>query len=407
MATPGTPGWLRTRNDQNALHLLLEHGALTRSRLSDLSGLSKPTAGQMLSRLHAAGLVAASGSTSAARGPRATTYAVRPDSATGVAMSIVDEGIDAVLVDPTDAEHPVVTLPAAALVAHAHRRSPTADVRAAVAAACEAAGVAPSTVHATVIGVQAAVADDGDMLSHSTELPGWPVTGARTRIAADTGLATLIENDANLAARAERHTIGAADLPGFVYVWLGQGLDAGIDIGGDVYAGAFHSAGEVGYLDVPQSAAAFAPAATDFAGLLGGDAVVRMLHGGPGARLRDVLPRLHDDDDALDGLARRVEPLVSTLMVVIDPAAFFLGGPTGSAGGTRLAELVQARVAARRHPRIVPDHGWAHQHVDVRTSASGPRPILQGARTLLVAQLRARLESIVAGAMHPPTITER
>lgn len=402
MPTPGTPGWLRTRNDQTALHLLLEHGALTRSQLSDLSKLSKPTAGQMLSRLDAAGLITAVGVASGARGPSATTYAVRRDSATGVAVSVLDDSIDAVLVDPTDADHPRVTLPATSLAASGHRRGPVTDVQAAVDAACEAAGVATSTVHATVIGVQAGVADAGDLLSHSGDLPGWPTRGSRTLIERETGLTTLVENDANLAARAERHTAHAGDLASFAYVWLGQGLGVGIDIAGTVHPGAFRSAGEVGYLDVPRSAASLDPAAADFAELLGGDAVVRMLRGTATEHLADVLPRLPDDDAAMHDLARRVELLVSIILLVLDPAAFILGGPTGLAGGERLARLVQQQAAARRHPRIVPDQVWAHQHVDVRVSTSGPKPILQGARTLLVTQLRERLDAIVAATSASP-----
>ena len=55
--TPGTPGWLRARNDRVALGLLLEHGPLTRNRIGELSGLSKPTAAQMVARLESAGLI--------------------------------------------------------------------------------------------------------------------------------------------------------------------------------------------------------------------------------------------------------------------------------------------------------------------------------------------------------------
>ena len=50
---PGTPRMLRGINDRAALDLLLEHGPLSRTRLGELTGLSKPTASQLLSRLEA------------------------------------------------------------------------------------------------------------------------------------------------------------------------------------------------------------------------------------------------------------------------------------------------------------------------------------------------------------------
>nr|WP_302851934.1 helix-turn-helix domain-containing protein [Streptomyces sp. CNQ085] len=54
---PGTPRVLRAINDRVALELLLAHGSLSRGRVGRLTGLSKPTASQLLTRLEAAGLV--------------------------------------------------------------------------------------------------------------------------------------------------------------------------------------------------------------------------------------------------------------------------------------------------------------------------------------------------------------
>lgn len=66
--TPGTPSVLRAMNDRAALDLLLEHGPLSRTRIGKLTGLSKPTASQLLARLEAAGLVVATGTAAAAPG---------------------------------------------------------------------------------------------------------------------------------------------------------------------------------------------------------------------------------------------------------------------------------------------------------------------------------------------------
>ncbi|CAM5241885.1 hypothetical protein SVIOM342S_05364 [Streptomyces violaceorubidus] len=76
--TPGTPRVLRAMNDRAALDLLLEHGPLSRTRIGKLTGLSKPTASQLLARLEAAGpwrAVRPSG----ARGPApSSTRSTRP-----------------------------------------------------------------------------------------------------------------------------------------------------------------------------------------------------------------------------------------------------------------------------------------------------------------------------------------
>ncbi len=79
--TPGTPRVLRAMNDRAALDLLLEHGTLSRTRIGKLTGLSKPTASQLLARLEAAGLVLATGTTAGRPGPNAQLYSVNPAAA--------------------------------------------------------------------------------------------------------------------------------------------------------------------------------------------------------------------------------------------------------------------------------------------------------------------------------------
>ena len=368
MAERGTPAWLRTQNDRNALRLLLSHGPLSRSQLGELSGLSKPTAGAMLQRLEQAGLVAPAGAITDARGPNATTYGVRSDALVGVAVSILDDRFEAVVVDATDAVHPLAEVPTAAL-----HRAPVDDVDAAIAAACTAADIDAGAVSVVAIGVQAAVNAEADRLAFTDTLPGWPETGAARLIADGTGRDVILDNDVNLATIAERTASGEND---FVYLWLGSGLGAGIDIGGRVQRGTSGSAGEIGYLEVPRSAAALDKQAGDFTDLLGGPAIARLL-GAP--TLTEALRLLPADEPALESIAARVALLAAVLEAVLDPALLVLGGPTGLAGGERLAEMVAVRLGADR--------------VRVRTGRANERPVLQGARALLVSRLRQRLEA--------------
>ncbi|MFT4110110.1 ROK family transcriptional regulator, partial [Propionicimonas sp.] len=332
----GTPAWLATQNDRTAFRLLLEHGPLSRSQLGELSGASKPTAGQMIARLERAGLIAPVGEVTGARGPNATSYGVRTDSLTGVAISILDQAVEAVLVDPTDSDHPVVVLPVEGAV-----RSPATDVVRAVEAAARAAGVGRDTVSMVVVGVQAAFDDEADRLSFTDTLPGWPERGARALIEKGTGLSVVLENDVNLATMAEGAATGASD---FAYLWVGTGLGAGLEVAGVVQRGASGSAGEIGYLEVPRSAATLAPDADDFTDLLGGKAVCALLGG---TDLADALTRLPGNDAALESLADRLALLLDVVAAVADPTRVVLGGPTGVAGGEALAALVRDRLGRR------------------------------------------------------------
>src|SRR3954464_3742534 len=99
--TPGTPRLLRGMNDRAALDLLLEHGPLSRTRLGELTGLSKPTAAQLLTRLARDGLVMTSGSSHGGPGPRAQLYAVNPDAAHVAALDVTPTRILAAVADIT------------------------------------------------------------------------------------------------------------------------------------------------------------------------------------------------------------------------------------------------------------------------------------------------------------------
>jgi predicted NBD/HSP70 family sugar kinase len=369
---PGTSAWLRAHNDRTAFRLLLEHGPLTRAQLGELSGMSKPTATQMLTRLERAELVHAVGEASGSRGPAAVSYGVRTDRCTGVAVSMVADALHCVLVDATGKGHPsaVVTLAEGA-------RTPEDDIRRAIDAACRAAGADTSTVELVVVGVQAAVWADRDAISLTNTLPGWPAVGARARIESEVGVAATIENDVNLAAIAERAAGVAHESSSFVLLWLGDGLGAGIDFAGVIHRGFSGSAGEVGYLALPSEAGA-----VDVTELLGGPAIAALVGA---SSYPDAVVRLSEDPAVLAVVADRIALALDPVLAVLDPELVVLGGPTGIAGGDALADLVEHRISREAHPALV-----------VRSSATGEASVLRGARHLLVERIRERLESRIA-----------
>ena len=75
---PATPALLRTINDRSALELLLDRGPQSRIDIGRLTGLSKPTASQMLARLEASGRVVRVGVSTGRPGPAAQL--LRPQS---------------------------------------------------------------------------------------------------------------------------------------------------------------------------------------------------------------------------------------------------------------------------------------------------------------------------------------
>ena len=229
---------------------------LTRTRIGELSGLSKPTAAQMVARLETAGLIHAVGEVSGGRGPNAASYAVRADRVLGVAVDINYQVMRATVVDASGHEHPTVTV---TLSRSAKDRSAATDVQTAIDAACDAAGTPADAVRAVAIGVQGALDPRTDELSFVETLPGWPRKGIRRHLEDALGISVHIDNDVNLAAIAERSEGAGEDSSGFALLWMGDGLGLSVDQGGVVHRGASGGAGEIGYLPIPKSAGSTRP----------------------------------------------------------------------------------------------------------------------------------------------------
>ncbi|MEV1206351.1 MarR family transcriptional regulator, partial [Microbispora rosea] len=108
----GTPSLLRAINDRAALMVLLEHGPLTRPELGALTGLSKPTASQLLARLQEAGLVVLDGIREGLPGRTAELYRINPRAAHVAALDVTPARIAVAVADVTGAvvaEHRLAT----------------------------------------------------------------------------------------------------------------------------------------------------------------------------------------------------------------------------------------------------------------------------------------------------------
>nr|BFE82723.1 hypothetical protein GCM10020093_053240 [Planobispora longispora] len=107
----GTPRLMRAINDRAALDVLLERGPLTRPEIGELTGLSKPTAFQLLARLQDAGLVVSDGVRAGQPGRTAETYRINPAAAYAAAMDVTPDRIAVQVADITGAVVGEATLP--------------------------------------------------------------------------------------------------------------------------------------------------------------------------------------------------------------------------------------------------------------------------------------------------------
>ncbi|MYW65771.1 ROK family protein [Streptomyces sp. SID8379] len=376
--TPGTPSVLRAMNDRSALDLLVAHGPLTRTRIGELTGLSKPTTSQILGRLEAAGLVRTTGSQTGRPGPNALLYEIDPGAAHVAALSADPTGITAVVADITGAERGRCRIEAVAVAEDVRHR--TAQLVAeAVDGALREAGLGHDELTATVIGTPGAIDPHTGQLRYAPHLPGWHSRTLRAELAEVLGTPVSIENDVNLAALAEQYEGAAQDHDDFVLAYVDEGVGAAIVLGGVLLRGATGGAGEIGYMPLPGAPLArggdAVHARTDagggFQSLVAAPAV-RQLAGGV-ADLADAL----DNDEVLGEVAKRLAMGLAAVVAVVDPELVVLSGQVAQAGGDALRERVEAELTGLALPRP-----------QLRISDLAGDPILVGALRTALTQAR-------------------
>jgi predicted NBD/HSP70 family sugar kinase len=388
---PGTPSLLRELNDRAALRLLLDGRQLTRSQLSELTGVSKVTVAQMLARLEDRGLVSAAGELAGGRGPNATLYAVVPSSAY-VAGLYVEQGLAVTAV--ADVTGRVVT---EVREDTNGAPEPIGLVRSVVDRACAQAGISVAQLSAFVIGSPGVVDPRTGDPWLTINLPEWH-EGVLAGLRGALRRPVVIENDVNLAAIAERTVGAAAGVEDFVLLWVGVGIGLATVLGGRLHRGVSGAAGEIGWLPVPGAPLAsdiHVPAGGGLQWLAGAEPVRRLAaaHGldgtSAGGAVRAAVAAAPGDPEGagafLDELAHRIALGATAVCAVLDPGMVVLGGEVGLAGGHVLASRVTEKVAAMSPfpPRVV-------------ATGVASDPVLRGALLTAVEQARDALLASVA-----------
>jgi predicted NBD/HSP70 family sugar kinase len=356
-------------NDRAALDLLLEHGPLSRTRIGKLTGLSKPTASQLLARLEAAGLVLETGTSEGRPGPSAQLYAVNPAAAYAAGLDVTPERILAAVADITGrtvGEHEIPT---------PGRRSGQTVLRQvtdALDGAVKAAGLARDDVHRLVIGTPGAFDPNTGRLRYASHLPGWHSPTLLEELAAALPMPVEYENDVNLAAVAEQRLGAARGHGDFVLLWNEGGLGAALVLGGRLHRGWTGGAGEVGFLPVPGTPLVRQVSKAGSGGyqeLAGSQVVPRLarelgvedIPEGPYAEVAATLVARAADHATgphrrlLETYATGLATGLASLVSVLDPELVVLSGSALTSGGEVLRALVQSELAelAASRPRLV------------------------------------------------------
>ncbi|MDE1178191.1 MAG: ROK family transcriptional regulator [Edaphobacter sp.] len=209
--------------------------------------------------------------------------------------------------------------------------------------------------------------DEGVVLSVNN-LSSWRNVPLKEMLQRHFSCALHVENSTNLAAEGERFRGAAQEEDSFIFVGVGSGVGAGIILNGQLIHGRSWSAGEIGYLRIPNVSGAN-PALYEYGRLeqiLGAQGILKSWNAvqekaGATRKVRkasDVLDLAAEGNQEARKIARHrarlLKDVVINLSLTLNPALFVFGGEFG--GHPMLLEptiemLRESEVAAAR---IVP-----------------------------------------------------
>jgi len=195
-----------------------------------------------------------------------------------------------------------------------------------------------------VVGVPAIVNVDAGIVVAFSALKHWNHVSLGALLAGEFKCGVRIENDTNLAAQGEYYRGAAQGEKNFVFITIGEGVGAGIFVGGTLHRGSQWSAGEIGYLRVPNISREH-PTIHRFGKLekvLGASGILKSWRASShGSRTNLKVDRAADVFDlaaAGNAQARRLleqratilADVVVDLALILNPSVVLLGGEVGN-----------------------------------------------------------------------------
>jgi predicted NBD/HSP70 family sugar kinase len=383
---------IRAGNRARIVDILRRSGSATRAELVTGTGLSRATVSSLIGELAGRGLVSELAQP-AADSPGRPPTRLALNRAAGLAIA-VDVGVRHVAVAVGDLSRSVlaerwVPVP----YGHPAESGMHLVMRSIETALAEAEADRDQLVGAA-ISIAAPIAPDSGRSLAPGVLPGWNGPELAEQIGRRWGIATIVENDANLGALGE--SVAAAphgrDL---LYVKVASRVGLGIAFGSRIHRGNDGYAGELGHVTAdPEGPACWCGRRGCLELYAGAEGMLERLAGRgiPIGNIKDLILRAEAGDaDVLavieDG-TRLLARSLGALALVLNPSVIALGGELAGLGPL-LLDPVRAELAAV--PFGAP--------ITVRASVLGPRASLMGALALVLHESGR----FAAQACAPPT----
>ena len=245
----GRPPLIRQTNAEILLRLLRESGPCSKADLVRASGLSAPSVTNVVATLISTGLVetVGEGDSTGGRPPNVLRFKAEHGCVAGV--EITRRVIRFLLADLNGQE--LVQSETLIERSKSTPRQICRHIAKELWRLLRKRRLSRNQLFRVTVGVPAIVnVDEGTVLVF-TALRNWNRVPLGPMLARELKCQVLVDNDTNLAAQGEFHSGAARGESDFVFITIGEGVGAGVFLNGRIYRGSQWSAGEIGYLRVP------------------------------------------------------------------------------------------------------------------------------------------------------------
>jgi glucokinase len=245
----GRPPLLRQTNAEILLRLLRDSGPCSKADLVRASGLSAPSVTNVVATLISIGLVESVGEGDSTGGRPPDILRFKAEHGCVAGVEITRKVIRFLVADLSGRE-----VAQSEILIRKSRSTPrqiSRQIAKELRQLLRERRLSRQQLFHVTVGVPAIVnVDEGTVLAF-TALQNWSRVPLGPMLARELKCQVLVDNDTNLAAQGEFHCGAARGISDFVFITIGEGVGAGVFLNGRSYRGAQWSAGEIGYLRVP------------------------------------------------------------------------------------------------------------------------------------------------------------
>lgn len=241
MVTSGKPDLLRRYNRDLIQELILSKGPVTKVELARISGISVPTVNKIVNQLEAEGLICSLTENTNTLGRKAASYIVNKDAGYFIVFFIQNDCIRAGLANNYGE------------ILHQEICTPDMDSLEAVnstifnAADLFLREISPEKLKAVGLGIPGVI-DPDNRITVIPTVPCWEGIDLKSLLEDRYNVPVFLENDVKLMTIGVYKRDFSEKFRNMVFLYVSEGLGAGIVINGKLYKGINSFAGEYGFM---------------------------------------------------------------------------------------------------------------------------------------------------------------